>query len=356
MNVNKQEKLKLIKQRNIKELTEFLNKQKIPQYRLHQILEWLYIHEVDSFEQMTNIPKSLIESLTRSFVNTKPECIYSIIAHDLTKKYIFKVENNNDSSSCSYLEAVAIPSNTKNSKRLTVCISSQVGCAMRCNFCATGKQGFTRNLYVGEIVDQILYIQNDLNHKVSNVVFMGQGEPLLNFINLKDSLYIINNYLNIGARKITISTCGIIPGILKFSEIKEQYGLALSLHSAIQEKRDALMPGVKNYTLERLREAISLYITKTNRRPTFEYLMLKSINDTQEDLNALIKYCKGLNCHVNLIKYNNVTENTYSSSPSSRINKWIINLNSHGIQATLRDSRGSDIDAACGQLLNKYNN
>lgn len=228
---------------------------------------------------------------------------------------------------------------------------------MACEFCATGHQGFSRNLTVGEIVEQITIAEKDLDSRISNVVVMGQGEPFLNFENLESALEIINDnkLLGIGARKITVSTCGIIPGIDKFAKINKQFGLAVSLHSAIQQTRDDLMPGVKNYKLVKLKSTIENYIKTTNRRPTFEYLMLKDVNDTEEHLSALVDFCKGMLCHINLIAYNNTETKTYSASSNNTINSWINTLNSNGIETTLRQSKGSDINAACGQLINKLN-
>lgn len=223
----------------------------------------------------------------------------------------------NQKSIC--VECVAIPSFDKSSVQLTVCISSQAGCPMACEFCATGKQGFVRNLYCGEIIQQVLFMQKELDKKISNIVVMGQGEPFLNFNNTIDAMKLLNEkkILGVGSRKITISTCGIIPGINKFTNIDKQFGLAISLHSAIQEKRDKLMPGVKNYTLNHLKDAIINYTKKTNRRPTFEYLLIKGVNDTEEDLKALINYCKGMHCHINLINFNSVPDLKFQASHKS---------------------------------------
>lgn len=212
-----------------------------------------------------------------------------------------------------------MPSLAEGSEQLTVCISSQAGCPMACKFCATGKQGFVRNLYCGEIIQQVLFIQKELKKRISNIVVMGQGEPFLNFDNTIDALKLINDkkIIGLGSRKITISTCGIIPGIKEFSNIDKQFGLAISLHSAIQEKRNALMPEVKNYTLSQLKHVIINYAKKTNRRPTFEYLLIKDINDTEEDLKALINYCKGMLCHINLINLNSVPDSKFQPSSKS---------------------------------------
>lgn len=272
---------------------------------------------------MTNLPKSLISKLSENFVITKPQLHDSQTSSDGTKKYVLKMHSNVKSEAPVFVECVAIPSLNSGKKKLTVCISCQSGCPMGCVFCATGKQGFGRNLYSGEIVQQVLFIQKDLNTKVSNIVLMGQGEPFLNFVNVIDSLEILNNsrLIGVGARKITVSTCGIIDGIKKFATVPKQFGLAISLHSAIQEKRDELMPGVKNYNLKNLKKTIQSYINTTNRRPTFEYLLIKDVNDSDDDLDALISFCTGMLCHINIIKFNNVPGSKYSPSSQATVSK-----------------------------------
>lgn len=321
-----------------------------PKFRAKQIVEWIYGRKVEDFSLMTNLPKSFINKLSADFVISSLEMITSLKSTDGTRKYIFKVFNDNNSQ---YIETVGIPSNDYS--KLTICVSSQVGCAMQCKFCATGKQGFTRNLSIGEIVDQIILVQEDFGVKATNIVFMGQGEPFLNYDNLIDALEIINNpkCLNIGARKITISSCGIIPGIKKFASINKQYELAVSLHSAIQQKRNQLMPGVKKYKLDELKNTLESYCLKTNRRITLEYIMLKDINDNDEDLNALIDFCKNIHCYINIIKFNAVDDTEYAPSSTLTINSWITKLEHNNIAAGLRNSKGSDIDAACGQLISK---
>lgn len=225
---------------------------------------------------------------------------------------------------------------------------------MACRFCATGAEGFARNLMLGEIVDQVNVVRNDLGSRISNIVVMGQGEPFLNYANTIEALRIINDPkgISVGARKITVSTCGIIPGIESFSKEPEQFTLAVSLHSARQEIRDALMPHVAHYPLGELRRAIIDYIETTNRRVTFEYLLLDGINDSQKDLDALLAFCKGLLCHVNVLPMNPVDGSPYQPSPQRVVSNWIGALEKAGISATLRVSRGSDIQGACGQLKN----
>ena len=278
---------------------------------------------------------------------TQTEIIERLDSKDGSSKYLLELYDEN------IVECVAIPSSGTRD-RLTLCLSSQVGCPMACSFCATGAEGFTRNLLIGEMVDQVNVVQRDLNARISNIVIMGQGEPFLNYENTLGALRIINDPkgIAIGARKITISTCGILPGIIQLSKEPEQFTLAISLHSARQEIRDKLMPLVANYPLGNLRRAIIDYITETNRRVTFEYLLLDGINDTQKDLDALISFCKGLLCHVNILPMNPVQGSTYQPSPQKVVNTWAESLEAAGISTTLRISRGSDIQGACGQLKN----
>lgn len=342
---------------NICDLQRFMTKHKQPSFRVNQVFEWVYGKEVDDFSLMTNLPNELISILSETFVITAPKLYAGQASNDGTQKFILEYESGIKNQKPICVECVAIPSLDKNSNQLTVCISSQAGCPMACEFCATGKQGFVRNLYCGEIIQQVLFIQKELNKKVSNIVVMGQGEPFLNFDNTIDALKLINQkkIIGIGSRKITLSTCGIVPGINKFTNIDKQFGLAISLHSAIQEKRNSLMPGVKNYTLAQLKNAIVNYSKKTNRRPTFEYLLIKGINDTEEDLKALINYCKGMLCHINLINLNTVPYSKLQPSSRQTSRHWAEKLKSYSIETTIRNSRGADIDAACGQLLNNLN-
>lgn len=272
---------------------------------------------------MTNLPKQFIEYLSSSFVIENAQAVNIQKSNDGTVKFLLKFNTISAKDNDSVLvESVAIPSNNKNSDRWTLCISSQAGCLMGCKFCATGQQGFIRNLYMGEILEQVIFVSNYLDIQPTNIVVMGQGEPFLNFENVIDSLNLLNHEkgFNIGARKITVSTCGILSGIKNFSNINKQYGLAISLHSAIQEKRDAIMPGVKNYTLSKLKNEIKAYVDKTNRRVSFEYLMIKDFNDAKEDLQALKTFCNNMLCHINLIKLNDVPDSKFKPSNESTIN------------------------------------
>lgn len=318
-----------------------------PRFRVDQLFSWLYEHGVSSYDEMTNLPKSLRHELAEHYPVNFPSVITKQVSSDESRKYLVRYEDG----AC--VETVGIPS--RDNKRLSVCVSTQVGCAMGCVFCATGKQGFVRDLLPGEIVDQVMIVQKDFGVRVSNVVVMGQGEPFLNYYNTLSALKILNHPkgLAIGARHITISTCGIIPGIKKLSEEAEQFTLAISLHAAVQPLRDMLMPGLKNYPLERLRTALREYALKTGRRITFEYIMIKDMNDSPECLTALKTFCKNLPCHINLLFFNDFGETSFSSSSRNVLDRWVSELAASGIEATVRDSRGSDIAGACGQLNTK---
>ena len=327
------------------ELFACMKELSLPSYRAKQLYSWVYQKGTESYDLMSNLPLKLREHLKEVLPLTPLVLLEESIAADGTRKFLFKLFDNQ------VIEAVSIPSG----KFLTVCCSTQVGCPMACAFCATGKEGFTRNLFPGEIVGQILYIQNHLGTRVSNVVFMGQGEPFLNYQSVINALHIINDEdgVGIGARHITISSCGIIPSILKFSQEPEQFTLAISLHSAQQPIRDALMPKVSSFPLAELKRSLEHYIQQTNRRITFEYALIRDINDDTEALHALISFCSDLLCHINLIPLNMVEDSPFIPSSLSVLHHWEEQLNKVGISTTIRNSKGSDIAGACGQLKNK---
>ena len=239
--------------------------------------------------------------------------------------------------------------------RLSVCVSSQVGCPMACQFCATGREGLTRNLTAAEIIAQVALVQEDFQERVSNVVVMGQGEPFLNYDEVLTALRILNSRddFNIGARHITLSTCGIIDGIDRLSQEPEQFTLAVSLHSALQNKRDRLMPKVAKQPLSDLKKAVERYTQSTNRRVSFEYLLIKGVNDSEEDLQALLDFCYGLLCHVNLLPVNTVEGSPLQAASPATAKHWVETLIHYGVETSFRKSRGADIDGACGQLKNK---
>ena len=319
-----------------------------PSFRSKQLFEWLYGKGAQSYDEMTNLPAKFRAQLTEEYPLYHPEILEHAVSVDGTHKMILQYHDG----VC--VETVAIPS--RNGERLTVCFSTQAGCPMACAFCATGKEGLSRNLSAGEIVDQVLTVQRLLNRRVSNVVGMGQGEPFLNYDNVLAALRIMNNdkALGIGARHICVSTCGIIPGIKRFTQEPEQFTLAVSLHAANQATRLNLMPKTNAFPLPELKESLAQYIEATNRRVTFEYIMIENVNDTEADLQELLRFCKGLLCHVNLIPINAIPESPFKPSKQQTIQKWIEVTAHHGIETTLRDSRGSDIAGACGQLKNTF--
>lgn len=318
-----------------------------PRFRADQLFSWLYQQGVTNYDEMTNLPKSLRDDLKHRYPLSAPSVVAKQTSTDGSRKYLISYADNVQ------VETVGIPSH--DGSRLSVCVSTQAGCVMGCTFCATAQQQLVRNLLPGEIVDQVFLVQNDFGQRVSNVVVMGQGEPFLNYDNTIGALRILNNPkgLAIGARHITVSTCGIIPGIAKFATEPEQFTLAVSLHAAIQPLRDTLMPGLTKYPLNRLKTALTEYQQIARRRITFEYIMIKDVNDTPECLTALKAFCKDLQCHVNLLPFNTFEESPFVPSHKKTLEKWTADLSRAGIEATIRNSRGSDIAGACGQLNTK---
>lgn len=333
------------------ELVNILVSWGYPRFRAKQVFEWIHRHHASSYEDMTNLPKELRTRLAERFPVEAVEIVDKQVSRDGTRKYVVKLFDG------SLVETVGMPVFDRAGKieRLTVCVSSQVGCPMACFFCATGREGLTRNLIASEIVSQVSLVQNDFQTRVSNVVIMGQGEPFLNYDEVLAALRILNdaNDFNIGARHITLSTCGIIAGIDRLSTEPEQFTLAVSLHSAMQSKRNALMPKVANQPLSKLKRSIEHYTHATNRRVSFEYLLIKDTNDSEEDLQALLSFCEGLLCHVNLLPVNAVEGSPLQPATSTTASHWIASLESKGIEVSFRKSRGADIDGACGQLKNK---
>ncbi len=318
-----------------------------PGFRAKQLYEWLHLHHATSFDEMTNLPKAFRAQLASAYPLKSARLINRQQSKDGTRKYVIQFADGQ------MVEAVGMPSGPQG-ERLTVCLSTQVGCAMACAFCATGKEGFHRNLSPEEMIDQVSLVEKDFGRRVTNIVAMGQGEPFLNYDAVIEALRKMNSVdsFNIGARHITVSTCGIITGIDALANEPEQFTLAISLHSAIQAKRDKLMPRVSTQRLPDLKTALMNYVEKTNRRVTLEYLLIKDANDREEDLEALLHFCEGLLCHVNLLPMNNVAGSPFQPAPLNTVNHWIDTLSRHHIEATLRRSRGSDIAGACGQLKN----
>lgn len=326
----------------LEELQDLVKELGQPAFRAKQLNEWIHDKNVCSFDEMTNLPAALREKLSERFSFNVPVELVKQVSKDGSRKYLLQFSDGVS------VETVGMP----NRNKLAVCISSQAGCAMGCAFCATGLAGLSRSLTAQEMVDQVLHAARDFGERVTSVVFMGQGEPFANFDATVQALRILNDPdgLAIGARHLTVSTCGVIPGIRRFAELPEQFTLAISLHSAIQGTRNQLMPGVKKYTLLRLHEAIQLYVEKTGRRPTYEFAMIDGINDTNPEMQALVDFCAGTLCHVNLIQLNNIPDSPFRPSPIEKVESLQRRLIMHGVETTIRNSRGSDIDAACGQL------
>lgn len=333
------------------ELSNLIESWGFPKFRSKQVYEWLHKHHCTSFDAMTNVPKALRQRLSETFPEQSLAVVDRQVSEDGTRKYVLRLHDG-----C-LVETVGMPlyRSDESIERLTVCISSQVGCAMACAFCATGREGYSRNLTASELVQQVSLVQQDFAARVSNVVVMGQGEPFLNYDEVMQALKMMNaaDDLHIGARHITLSTCGIIEGIQRLSDEPEQFTLAISLHAAIQETRDVLMPRVANQSLPALKEALHRYIEKTHRRVSFEYLLMADVNDSEEDLQALVNFCHGLLCHVNLLPMNAVEGAPFQPSSNRTVSHWMKSLERQGIEASMRKSRGSDIAGACGQLKNQ---
>ncbi len=313
-------------------------------FRAEQIFKWLFSDRVETFEEMTNLSIDLRKKLDENYKIGSFEIVRKLESVDGTKKYLFNV---NDEAQ-NLIESVLMSYH----HGYTICVSSQIGCKMGCKFCASTGIPFARSLESGEIVEQILAIEKDLKLKISNIVFMGIGEPLDNFDNVMRAIKIINDpkALNIGARHISISTSGLVPKIYELADSKLQCTLSISLHSSNNKKRSEMMPVNNAYPIEELMEACKYYIKVTNKRISFEYALAKDNNDNLEDAKELAKLLKGMLAHVNLIPINKIEDGAYTKSSNENIIKFRDYLNNAGIVATIRRELGSDIDAACGQL------
>lgn len=337
--------MKNIKDYNLDELQEELINMGEKKFRAEQIFKWIYKEKVKSFDEMTNLSIELREKLKENYTM----CNYNILkkqeSKDGTKKYLFDVLDGNA------IETVLMQYHHGK----TVCVSSQIGCKMGCKFCASTGIQFVRNLTAGEIVEQILAVEQDINDKISNIVFMGIGEPLDNYDNVIKAIKIMNNPkgLEIGTRHISISTSGLVPRIYDLANEKIQCTLSISLHATTDEKRSSMMPVNNRYNIEELMKACKDYIKITNKRISFEYALAKDNNDNLEDAQRLVDLLKGMLCHVNLIPINKIENGKFSKSTNENILKFRDFLNEHGIVATVRRELGFDIDAACGQLRRK---
>lgn len=315
-------------------------------FRSSQICDWLYQKNVTELDRMKNLSKNL-----RAFLGEKTELALLTleevkVSSDKTRKYLFKTKDGH------LFETVLI----FNRKRKTVCLSSQIGCTAGCTFCLTGDCKFIRDLTVAEIVEQITHVKNESNVDITNVVFMGMGEPLLNYDNVEKAIRIINADwgFKIGARKITVSTCGIVPGIYKLAESGLNVRLAVSLNSAVNDKRSAIMPINRKYPLVDLVKAVGDFAQVASRFVTFEYIMMDGVNDTQNDARALITLLKGISCKINIIPYNENPYKDVKSSSEEKTKKFIEIIEKYFSSVTLRKSAGTDILAACGQLKANY--
>jgi len=321
-----------------------------PSYRAGQITDWLYKKRVDSIEKMTDLPHSLRERFAEKFSFSKIDVVRVLGSRDTTRKFLFRLSDAN------LIESVLIPASPalygEKSDRRTICISTQVGCAYGCKFCASGLEGFSRNLRANEIIDQIIAIERVSGEKIDNIVFMGMGEPLANFENTMRAIRIINApwALGIGARHITVSTSGLAPQIRKLADEPLQIRLAVSLHGATDEVRNQIMPINRKYNIETLLSACDYYTAHKNQRLTFEYILIAGVNDADEQAHLLAQHARRLSAKVNLIPYNTVEDLEWSRPSRNRQQKFLSILRTHKIAATLRREKGHDIDAACGQL------
>jgi len=330
----------------VEELEEFVTSLGEKPFRGRQLFGWIYAKKATTFDEMTNIPKSLrarfkeiaeIGQLQLEEKATSPA--------SKSIKYLFRLHDGH------VIESVFIPE----SGRRTLCLSSQVGCALKCTFCATGRLGFKRNLTAGEIVDQVLFVERDTGEELTNIVFMGMGEPFNNYDQVIKACYLINheNGIAISYRHIVISTAGLIPAIYRYAEEGHRFKLAISLHSPFNEERVKLMPISKKYTAEKLVEAVKYYEKKSRRRPTFEYVIMAGVNDRKKDADGLKKLLHGIPCKVNLIPYN-PTVDLFTRPSVEQVKRFAQWLSPIKAPISIRWSKGDDIEAACGQLAGKH--
>ena len=335
---------------SFEELLAELESLHIPAYRARQILEWIYQKRVTSWAEMLTLPVALREDLEIRYPLAFPEVITVSGSHDTTQKFLLRLSDHE------MIETVLIPASPalygEHSDRRTLCVSSQVGCAYGCKFCASGLDGFKRNLRTEEIVAQVLLVEKISGERINNIVFMGMGEPFANFDHLTRALRIINAPwgIHLAARKITVSTSGLTPRIREFADFPEQIRLAISLHGATDAVRSEIMPINQRYPLAELMEACAYYVERKKQLLTFEYILIEGVNDELEQALALARYAKPLRAKVNLIPYNRV-EGLPWDRPSQAVQRaFLAKLREHGVVATIRREKGHDIDAACGQL------
>ena len=332
---------------NQTEIEQITDELKASKFRARQIHNWIYLKSVSSIDEMTDLSVKFREELKQVARVSDVKIKVKQTSSDGTLKYLLEYPDGE----C--VETVLM--RFDNRANLTACVSSQVGCAVNCSFCATGKRGFIRNLTYKEIIEQVLTIQRDTGLKVTNVVFMGQGEPLLNLDNVLKAMEIFNDDFQIGARRLTVSTSGIVPQINKLADLDMQSTLAISLHAPNHEIRKKLMQIENKYSMEELWKAMKNYVDKTGRRITIEYLLIKDLTDTVEAAKELAYYLHDIKCNINLIPYNPTEKNDYQKPSNNAVMKFKYLLEHSGKKVTVRLERGADIDAACGQLKGKIN-
>jgi 23S rRNA (adenine2503-C2)-methyltransferase len=332
------------------EIAGYLATQNQRPYRAKQIVDWLYEKRATSFEAMSDLPQELRMRLAEEFAFDNLETVRVLGSTDTTRKFLFRLSDGN------LIESVLIPASPalygERSDRRTICVSTQVGCAYGCKFCASGLDGFSRNLGASEIVQQLLAVEKASGERIDNVVFMGMGEPLANFGNVVRAIRIINAPwgLEIGARHITVSTSGLAPQIRKLADEPLQSRLAISLHGATDEVRDKIMPVNQKYNLGTLLSACDYYASRKKQRIYFEYILIAGVNDAEEQAHLLAGHARRLGARVNLIPYNKVEGLDWSRPSREKQERFLSILRGHSIVATLRREKGHDIDAACGQL------
>ena len=329
------------------DLSDFLAVNGVERYRAKQVFNWVYKKLKFNFSEFKNLPPDIISFLNVKCAVLAGEAVTCLVSKsDNTEKFLIKLEDKN------FIESVLLHSEDG---RLTACLSTQVGCSVCCLFCASGKVGFKRNLTTAEIVSQYLIMQKyavSSGNIISNLVFMGIGEPFLNYKNLIAAIDLFTDpdAANIGSRKITVSTAGVVPEIAKFAEYKKQIGLSISLHSAFDKERDILVPLNKKYNIATLFKSVKEYIKKTNRAVTFEYVLIKGLNDTAEDIKALAGLLKGLRCNLNLIPYNPIEGLKFKPLSAAEVEKFANALIKSKVKAITRQKKGFDINSGCGQL------
>lgn len=331
---------------NLEEISVWMKENGESSFRAKQIFSWIY-KNVWEFDDMKNLPKSLIEKMKENFYIGVPEVVEEYESTlDGTKKILFAFKDGN------IIESVIMKYKYGNS----ICISTQIGCRMGCKFCASTLEGRVRNLTAGEILSEVIVAQKVLGERISNIVLMGSGEPLDNYENVTKFLDLVNaDYgLNIGQRHITLSTCGIVPKIYELADKGYSITLAISLHAFSDDKRRQIMPIANKYSIKEILEACDYYFEKTGRRITFEYSLVSGVNDGKEDARSLAKLLKGRQCHINLIPVNEIKENTLKRPSKKTIEEFEKIVSEHGLDVTVRREMGNDINAACGQLRRNF--